>query len=64
MLANPMTLILAISQRVRVTLCVNTKRWVPVSNSRATSGAPQKIPMMPGATITKYPSHERNVRLL
>jgi hypothetical protein len=36
------------SQRVRVTLWVQARRKLPVSSSRAMSGAPQKIPISAG----------------
>jgi len=39
---------LTASQRVRLTLCVQARRWVPASSSRATSGAPQKTPIAAG----------------
>ena len=54
--ARPTTPSLAPSQRDRVTLCVHARRNVPASISRATSGAPQKIPMRPGTTMTRIPS--------
>ena len=38
------------SQRVRVTLWFQTSRCVPASSSRATSGAPQNMPMTAGAS--------------
>ena len=53
MLARPTTPSLTASQRVRVTLWVHARRKVPVSSSRATSGAPQKIPMSAGAAMTR-----------
>jgi hypothetical protein len=37
-------------QRGRETVCVQANRKVPLSSSRATSGAPQKTPMSPGTT--------------
>ena len=48
MLARPTTPSLTASQRVRVTLWVQASRKVPVSSSRATSGAPQKMPSSAG----------------
>src|ERR1035438_3684530 len=42
-------------------LWVQTRRWVPASSSRATRGAPQKSPMMPGTTTTRMPSQVRSV---
>ena len=47
-LARPTIATLIASQRVRVMLCVHARRHVPVSNSRATSGAPQNAPIMAG----------------
>ena len=47
-LVRPTKATLMASQRVRVTLCVHARRQVPVSISRATSGAPQNAPMMAG----------------
>ena len=38
------------SHRFLVTLCVQARRKVPVSSSRATSGAPQNMPSSAGAT--------------
>ena len=43
---------LVASHRPRVTLWVQTSRWVPPSSSRATSGAPQNAPSSAGATAT------------
>ena len=43
---------LVASQRPRVTLWVQTSRWVPASSSRATSGAPQNAPSSAGATAS------------
>ena len=43
---------LVASQRVRVIDWFHTRRWVPVSSSRATSGAPQKTPMIAGTTAS------------
>jgi hypothetical protein len=48
MAAAPAMASLAASQRVRVTPWVHARRKVPVSSSRATSGAPQNIPIRPG----------------
>jgi hypothetical protein len=50
--ATAVTPSLVASQRVRVTDWVQTSRWVPASSSRATIGAPQKMPMTAGATAT------------
>ena len=50
MLASPIRPTLTVSQRLRVTLWVQASRWVPVSSSRVTSGAPQKIPTRAGTT--------------
>jgi hypothetical protein len=43
---------LVASQRVRVMLWVQASRWVPVSSSRATSGAPQNTPTTAGSATT------------
>ena len=51
-LASPTRPSLTASQRRRLTLCVQARRKVPVSSSRATSGAPQNIPMSTGTTST------------
>jgi hypothetical protein len=48
MAARPATPSLAASQRVRVTPWVQARRKLPVSNSRAISGAPQNIPIRAG----------------
>ena len=39
---------------MRLTLCVQARRNVPVSSSRAMSGAPQNMPMSAG-----HDEHER-----
>ena len=57
--ATPISVSLTISHRVRVMLWFQASRQVPVSSSRAISGAPQKMPMIAGAarttrTLRKY----------
>ncbi len=52
MAASPSSASLHSVQRARETLWVQTRRKVPASSSRATNGAPQKIPMSPGTTMT------------
>ena len=54
--ARPTSPSLVASQRVRLTLWVQASRNVRFSSSRATRGAPQKIPMSAGATRTTCPS--------
>ena len=57
MAARPVSASLTASHRVRVMLWVQASRNVPVSSSRAIIGAPQKMPMMAGATMmTTTPS--------
>jgi hypothetical protein len=57
MAARPGSASLLASHRVRVMLWVQAMRNVPVSNSRAISGAPQKMPMTAGArTMPAIPS--------
>ena len=55
MAAAPAMASLAASQRVRVTPWVHARRKVPVSNSRAASGAPQNIPIRPGTARPTAP---------
>ena len=50
--ARPTTASFTASQRRRVTLWVQERRKMPVSISRAISGAPKKSPMSAGAIIT------------
>jgi hypothetical protein len=50
MQARPVTASRTASQRGRVTLWVQASRKVPVSSSRAMSGAPQKAPSRAGST--------------
>ena len=50
MAATPISTSLTASQRVRVMLWFQASRNVPVSSSRAISGAPQNMPMTAGAT--------------
>src|SRR5580704_1984345 len=52
-LARPTSPSLTRSQRRRLTLCVQARRKVPVSSSRATSGAPQNIPITTGTMRTR-----------
>jgi hypothetical protein len=57
--ATPVSVSLTVSHRVRVMLWLQASRQVPVSSSRAISGAPQKIPTITGAarmtrTLRKY----------
>ena len=52
MVAAPATASLTASQRVRVLPWVHARRKVPVSNSRAASGAPQNIPSTQGTAMT------------
>ena len=59
--ASAVTPSLVASQRVRVTDWFQASRWVPVSSSRATSGAPQKMPMTAGATATHDDAGEEEV---
>ncbi len=47
--ARPVRVSLTASHRMRVMLWFQARWWVPASNSRATSGAPQKMPMTAGA---------------
>ncbi len=57
MLAKPTTLSLTASQRSRVTLWFQASRNVPVSSSRAISGAPQNRPITAGSRmISSAPS--------
>ena len=49
--ARPVSASLTVSHRVRVMLRVQANANVRVSSSRAISGAPQKMPMITGATI-------------
>ena len=57
MAARPVSASLTASHRVRVMLWVQASRNVPASNSRAISGAPQKMPMTAGArTMPAMPS--------
>ncbi|WP_254715024.1 hypothetical protein [Actinomadura sp. NAK00032] len=50
--ASPTRPSLTASQRLREMLWFHTSRCVPLSSSRAMSGAPQKIPMRAGRTVT------------
>ena len=57
MAARPVSASLTVSHRVRVMPWVQTSANVRVSSSRAISGAPQKMPMIAGATtMTTRPS--------
>ena len=53
--ATPTSATLTASQRRRVTLCVHARRCVPLSNSRATIGAPQSIPSRAGIASSAGP---------
>ena len=52
-LARPTSPSLTSNQRIRLTLWVQAKRNVPVSSSRAMSGAPQNMPMSTGTMSTR-----------
>ena len=52
MAAMPTSPSFTASQRCRVTLWVQARRKVPVSSSRAMSGAPKKSPTSAGAMVT------------
>ena len=52
-LARPTSPSLTSNQRIRLTLCVQARRKVPVSSSRAMSGAPQNMPMRTGTMSTR-----------
>jgi hypothetical protein len=62
MLNAPTRPSLTASQRVRLMPWVQARRKVPVSNSRATSGAPQKTPIRAGTAMTRSLIRPRIVR--
>ena len=62
--ARPVSPTFVASQRDRVTVWLHTSRWVPASSSRATSGAPQKTPMIPGRASTAAEPRKYMVPLL
>ena len=49
---SPVIPILVASQRRREMLWLQTSRWVPVSSSRAISGAPQNAPITGGTAYS------------
>jgi hypothetical protein len=55
MLAAPTTASLTASHRVRVALCVQARRCVPLSSSRLINGAPQKAPTRAGTRTRTVP---------
>ncbi len=57
MLASPSRPSLHTVQRAREMLCVQARRKVPDSSSRASKGAPQKTPIKPGTTRTRPDNH-------
>ena len=62
MAARPVRASLTTSHRVRVMPWVQASRQVPVSSSRAISGAPQKMPVITGAArMSPMPSVYINV---
>ena len=66
-LAAPTSASLTATQRVRVTLWVQARRWVPFSNSRLISGAPQNAPTRAGTATSAVPmssSSESSVLML
>ena len=54
-LAVPTTASFTVSQRPRMTLCVQARRWVPFSSSRVIRGAPQNAPMRAGTATSAVP---------
>src|SRR5262245_26169979 len=62
--APPMRASSVASQRVRVTDWFQARRYVPVSSSRAISGAPQKMPIRAGTRYIAYVARSYTVPLV